>query len=179
MSFFKVVVLFFLTFGLSSAEDCPKADPQIDFNLTAYAGVWYEVYRHDINEEGYKCTNETLLANPNGTYTVWLQDISQSAGYHSRHGSAEAGIPSEPAGIVMYVDNPKETIKYNIITTDYKQYSLIYSCDYVPILKINFQHIWILSRNKTLSADVVKDLQRILKNMGARADEIVPTTQDC
>jgi hypothetical protein len=35
MSFFKVVVLFFLTFGLSSAEDCPKADPQIDFNLTA------------------------------------------------------------------------------------------------------------------------------------------------
>lgn len=81
-----------------------------------YAGVWYEVYRHDINEEGYKCTNETLLANPNGTYTVWLQDISQSAGYHSRHGSAEAGIPSEPAGIVMYVDNPSNAFRFCLIT---------------------------------------------------------------
>jgi hypothetical protein len=103
-----------------------------------------------------------LIANPNGTFTVWLQDVSQAAGYHSRHGYAEAAIPAEPAAIVMYVDNPsnifrfclityalifliEETIKYNIIATDYTQYSLIYSCDYVPILKINFQHIWILS----------------------------------
>jgi hypothetical protein len=45
---------------------------------------------------------------------------------------------------------------------------------------IKLLNIWSLfRRNKTLSADIVKDLQRILKNMGARADEIVPTTQDC
>lgn len=43
-----------------------------------------------------------------GTYTVWLQDISQTAGYHSRHGEAEAALPSEPAAIIMYVDNPSK-----------------------------------------------------------------------
>ena len=132
MLFFKVVVLSFLTFGFSSAADCPKAVPQIDFNVTAvsfrfsydylhrflnqYAGVWYEAYRHDINEEGYTCTNETLIANPNGTFTVWLQDVSQSAGYHSRHGSAEAAIPGEPAAIIMNVDNPSNAFRFCLTT---------------------------------------------------------------
>lgn len=35
MSFFRVVVLFLLTFGLSSAADCPKAEAQRDLNVTA------------------------------------------------------------------------------------------------------------------------------------------------
>lgn len=37
------------------------------------------------------------------------------------------------------------TVKYEIIQTDYEQYSLIYSCDYVPIIGIRFEHIWFLS----------------------------------
>ena len=71
--------------------------------LVQYAGVWYEVYRHDINE--------TFVTNPNGTMSVWIQDITNS-GYASRYGSAVAKDKSKPAVFEMHVNNPSKTISF-------------------------------------------------------------------
>ncbi|CAF1500559.1 unnamed protein product [Adineta ricciae] len=57
--------MIFLTCGTSSAPLCPRIESPKDFILTRYAGVWYEVYRHDINEISTKRENHTLTINSN------------------------------------------------------------------------------------------------------------------
>ncbi|CAF1162052.1 unnamed protein product [Adineta steineri] len=179
MLFLIKITLLVLTYQLTSASLCPRIVTQKDFNITKYGGIWYEVYRHDINGVASKCENETLTINSNGTMNVWTQGVSEINGYYSNHGLAVVKKASERGAFLIHLTNPHETIKYNIITTDYNQYSLIFSCDHVPILDINFEHIWILSRTKTLSMDIVKELKKVLKHMHVHTDDIKPTSQDC
>ncbi|CAF1026172.1 unnamed protein product [Adineta ricciae] len=173
------MTIIFFTCGTSSASLCPRIETPKDFNLTKYAGVWYEVYRQDINEIDTKCENHTLTINSNGTMSVWMQSFNKMSGFHSNQGLAMQKRPTEPAAFVIHLTNPRQTIKYNVITTDYNQYSLIFSCDHVPILDINFEHIWILSRTKTLSSEIVKELQKVLRHMHVHTENIKATAQDC
>lgn len=98
--------------------------------------------------------------------SVWLQGYTSSTNY-SKYGLAKAEREIEPASFTIHITGSPRNIhacfflllindillsflivspiKYDIIMTDYIRYSLIYSCDYVPGLDINFQHIWILS----------------------------------
>ena len=69
--------------------------------LVQYAGVWYEIYRHDPNEIGSKCENETFVANPDGTMNVWNQYVNQIRGYNSHRGVAVATKPTEPAAFLI------------------------------------------------------------------------------
>ena len=55
---------------------------------------------------------------------------------------------------------------YNVYTTDYGSFALVYSC--VPIFgnSIKFETGWILSRTPQLAQAKVDELKQILKNIG-------------
>ncbi|CAF0997621.1 unnamed protein product [Didymodactylos carnosus] len=162
-----------LIVGLFAAE-CPKFTTQNPFDAAQYGGFWYEFERSNIIFEiGSKCENATYNLNPNGTVGLLNQAINIWNQYVSYTGIATVKDPKEPAAFIVEFT----TGDYNVITTNYKDYSLVYACEEVFGIKADF--IWILSRKKTLPDSIVNELKTILKNFGIDISSLRPTVQDC
>ncbi|UJR37308.1 hypothetical protein I4U23_030016 [Adineta vaga] len=180
MFFFITITLILTIFGQSCSAACPKIVTQKDFNVTKYLGLWYEIERNNIIFEiASKCENATYTPNDNGTVGVWNQAITEYSGYYSIHGLARVKDPAEPAALEVIFSNPSRKGDYNVITTDYNEYALVYACEALPIVGIKMEFIWILSRKKSLSPSRIDELKKILKDMGADVNSVKPTTQDC
>jgi apolipoprotein D and lipocalin family protein len=174
------IVVFLSVFSQSFAAECPKIVTQKDFNATKYLGLWYEVERNNIIFEiASKCENATYTANPNGTVGVYNQAVVAFTGYYTIRGIARPKDPAVPGALeVIFVDPPR-TGDYNVITTDYNEYALVYACQTIPILGYKLEFIWLLSRTKTLSPSRINELKKILQDMGADVGSVKPTVQDC
>ena len=111
---------------------------------------------------GSKCVNATYTANTDGTVGVFNQAINGLGAYTSIRGFAKVKDPSEPAALSVVFDNPSKICTwlcwnsssvalldqagdYNVISTDYYQYALVYSCRKIPTLVNKFETAWILS----------------------------------
>ncbi|CAM4967375.1 unnamed protein product [Rotaria socialis] len=177
---FLIKILILLSFvGISRASICPLVFAQKYFDVTKYAGLWYEAYRHDINEEDITCINGTYTAQANGTMGVLSQGLKKLTGYYSHQGVATPKASSDPAAFLIHYKNPTQTVKYDVTATDYENYSVVYSCDYFPIIGLRFEHIWFLSRNKTLPDSTVEALKKILRDKLIETSGINPTPQNC
>ncbi|CAF0930090.1 unnamed protein product [Adineta ricciae] len=175
-----VVTIILAVFSRSCSADCPKITTQKDFNATKYLGAWYEIERNNIIfEVASKCENATYTANDNGTVGVWNQAITEYSGYYSIHGIAQVKDPAEPGALEVIFSNPPRKGDYNVITTDYSEYALVYACEPIPIIGVRMEFIWILSRKKALSPSRIDELKKILKAMGANVESVKPTKQDC
>ncbi|CAF1097004.1 unnamed protein product [Didymodactylos carnosus] len=169
------IILFVSLFISSFAAECPKFKTQSAFDVTKYGGLWYEIERSDIIFElGSRCVNATYTLNPNGTVDVFNQEINLMGEYTSIHGTATVKDPKVPAAFVVQFNSGIKG-DYNVISTDYINYSLVYACESILGLKVEF--IWILSREKTLSDSIINELQTILKNFGADISQLKPTVQ--
>ncbi|CAF2043008.1 unnamed protein product [Rotaria magnacalcarata] len=164
----------------SFTSECPKIVTQKDFNATRYLGLWYEIERNNIIFEiASKCENATYTDNHNGTVGVYNQAITAYGGYYTIHGVAVAKDPSEPGALEVIFSNPPRIGDYNVITTNYDEYALVYACQSIPILSYKLEFIWLLSRTKSLSPSRINELKKIIQDMGADVNSVKPTTQDC
>lgn len=73
-----------------------------------YAGVWYEVYRHDVNEVNTKCENGTFTPGQNGTMQVQSQGFNQLNGYFNHTGLAKPRSTNEPASFLIHYVKPSK-----------------------------------------------------------------------
>ena len=71
-----------------------------------YAGVWYEAYRHDINEVDTKCENGTYIVGLNGTINVTSQGFNQRTSYYIHQGVGKPRSTSEPASFLIHYEHP-------------------------------------------------------------------------
>jgi apolipoprotein D and lipocalin family protein len=175
-----IVVAVLSLASLSSAKECPKIVTQNPFDITQYVGFWYEVYRSDIIfEVGSRCVNATYTPNADGTVGVWNQAVNFMGDYTSIRGSAKVKNASEPAAFIVTFDNPVRKGDYNVITSNYVDYALVYACQNIPVIDRELQFIWILSRTKSLSQAVVDELKKTLTDMGADIGSLMKTEQNC
>ncbi|CAF1177883.1 unnamed protein product [Adineta ricciae] len=179
----QIFALIFVVLSLAStsfAKECPKIVTQKVFDVTKYVGLWYEAYRSDIIfETGSRCVNATYSPNPDGSVAVWNQAVNLLDEYTSIRGTARVKNASEPAAFVVTFDNPLEKGDYNVLTTNYDDYALVYACRTVPVLDVKLEFIWLLSRKKTMSPGTVNELKKILSDMGADVNSIKQTEQNC
>ncbi|CAF4899048.1 unnamed protein product, partial [Rotaria sp. Silwood2] len=94
-------------------------------------------------------------------------------------GTAKVKNASEPGAFIVTFDNPIQKGDYNVIKSNYVDYSLVYACRSIPVLETKLEFIWLLSRTKTMSASVVNELKKILSDMGANVDSLTRVEQDC
>ncbi|CAF1066646.1 unnamed protein product [Rotaria sordida] len=178
---FSIIVFALFSFAnLSLANECPKIVTQKDFDVTKYVGLWYESYRNDIIfETGAKCVNATYTSNPDGTVAVWNQAINWLGEYTSIRGTAKPKSASEPGAFIVTFDSPLQKGDYNVIKSNYVDYSLVYACRNIPVLNIKLEFIWLLSRTKTMSPSIVNELKQILSDMGANVNSLAHVEQNC
>lgn len=94
---------------------------------------------------GTKCVNATYTANADGSVGVWNQAVDRSGQYTSIRGTAQVKNADDPAALEVTFDNPGQRGDYNVLATNYNEYSLVYSCRVIPNTDQKFEVAWILS----------------------------------
>jgi apolipoprotein D and lipocalin family protein len=161
-------------------NECPKIVTQKGFDINKYLGVWYEAYRNNNNFEfGFICANATYTKNADGSIRIFDQALNIFGTGASLLGTARVKNASEPAALEATFPPPILKTNYNVITTDYDQYSLVYSCNKPFAFSIKTEFIFMLSRTKILPLETFYKLKQILVNMGAEVSFLQQTPQNC
>ena len=68
---------------------------------------------------------------------------------------------------------------YNVWTTDYETYSLVYACSQAVPNLIKLEKAWILSRTATLDQAIIEKLKQILKKQNVDVSQFQKVDQSC
>lgn len=164
---------------------CPNYSPIANIDLNAYMGVWYEIERFPASfEDGMKCiyATYTLEESEDGDYVRVNNTGEKSNGERSEAlGKATQPNPPEGAFIVSFDKSPMPVPSepnYNVMVLDPCRYVLIYSCTSF----FGFAHLeyaWILSREPTLSHDVIASLKTKLAGWSDPSSFATTDQTDC
>ena len=131
---------------------CDQPTLQSNFDITQYLGTWYEIVRDAATsyEKGDDCVTPHYSLNPDGTLNI------KNSGYKLASQKSDiaylTGWFNGPAGHVGFFW--WLTGNYKVISTDYTNYSLVYSCDqFFWFWKT--EYVWVLSRSQTLAPSIL------------------------
>lgn len=143
---------------------CPELDTVQNFNLTAYMGDWYELEKYfSMNNIGSRCVKESYSLRDNSSIGVVHSEIGSITsrlyiydGYGAFLNDKKSGkfIIKYPAHITLFGQ------PYYILDTDYKNFSVVWSCSNYGV--IHRGSVWIYTRSKTPSAKVLKRAYDVL-----------------
>ncbi|KAM9323113.1 apolipoprotein D-like [Pholidichthys leucotaenia] len=154
---------------------CPKAAVQEKFDAARYLGLWYEIQRLPHTFQKGQCSTASYsLASP-GLVGVLNRELLPDGTIDSINGFAKPD-PAEPAKLLVYFFEDQTPAPYWVLSTDYDNYALVYSCTDLEVFHGEF--IWILSRQPTLSQETLMELHSILSSIGTSVDQLLDTSQD-
>ncbi|XP_077300023.1 apolipoprotein D-like [Arctopsyche grandis] len=165
----KFMIALFATLAVANAQiimsgTCQNVSLQKDFDVPRYTGKWNELYRYEqIFQVDGDCVtaNYTLLSN--GTVTVLNQMVVGPTRFQIS-GSVAVAPDANGEGklIVSFPTTDNSYSDYWVLSTDYDNYSLVYSC---KDLANNNKRVssWILSRTPMLSPQTVLALTPIIE----------------
>ena len=136
------------------------------FEPEKYMGTWYEIY-HSSGEpfqpDSWTCTQATYsdldTSGDNPTFKVYNSGEGRFHGPRfGLHGHAMCpGDPStygEGQCYVTFFFQPfKKLPNYQIVDTDYENYSIVYACE-----EDDMQYLWFMSRTPTMDDDTYQML---------------------
>ncbi|CAL1294121.1 unnamed protein product [Larinioides sclopetarius] len=158
---------------------CPAVEVKKNFNAKEYAGVWYEIERNPTSFElGSKCTS-AVYGDEGDFLSVTNRAVDIKTGKaRSIHGKATIPNKNVPAKLKVKFDKVPRVGDYWVLDTDYKQYSVVFSCVSLEDgLKI--EYLWILSRTPTLDQNVKENIYKLLDERKISRDDLSATIQDC
>ena len=131
------------------------------FEADRYMGNWYEIYHskgEPFQPNSWTCNQASYTdLNPaDGTFKVYNSSQTRFGGPRfGVHGDAKC--PATQAGgqcFVTFFSKPFDSSpNYQVVDTDYENYSLIYACD-----ETDMQYLWFMSRGPTLSDDLYNQM---------------------
>ena len=144
------------TISLVSARGCPKVNTVQNFDSDAYLGTWYEAYRSVKCpfESGECVTADYSVAEDEGFLDVYnSQQLYKSDGTLkiSRHGAKGWAKQLNPElnqgtlGVKFSVFQPVYG-NYDILDTDYENYTVVYSCFSTLFGYYKQEYAWLLTR---------------------------------
>ncbi|CAO1373815.1 unnamed protein product [Diamesa tonsa] len=140
---------------------CPKFHVIEDFELERYLGLWYEVRKYPfIFTIGGRCVTARYGLNNNGTVSVFNKQINLNGKSNTIAGSARI-IKGGKLGVSFPSAPFQVEAGYNILYTDYDNLAVVFSCNSFANL-INGQVVWILTRERFPSKDILDKADSIL-----------------
>jgi len=155
---------------------CPNFTTQMDFDITAYTGRWFEIQKFPtLFEYNSKCIK--------ADYTPLTEDSIKvvNSGQRNSDGTPYDIVGNATATDVsgrfdLYFPNVPTAGSYDVLHTDYKNYTTIYSCGSLGPLSI--QYAWILSRETTLSDELTDEAYKVFEGFGIDTSKFTKTVQD-
>ncbi|XP_049302741.1 apolipoprotein D isoform X3 [Bactrocera dorsalis] len=156
---------------------CPSNIETVqDFDAEAYLGVWYEYSKYPfVFEAGGRCIQAEYGALTNDTISVLNSQLSSLNEISSISGIAKIVGPGKLSVRFYGVASLAGSADYWILDTDYDNYAVVYSCR-----KQLFAHsvnVWILTRERDPSEDIVKEALAVLVSQGVSLNPLTVTNQ--
>lgn len=171
-----------------SVGSCHSVPVMPGFDYTKYLGKWFELERFPyIFEKDLQCVtatysvlNETAIRVSNYGFNTVKQKDENVIGYAYTPNSAEPNklkvvLPVIVDGVLIM----ENTADYIVVSTDYDNYALVYSCRQVIPGLIKFEISWILSRTKTLDSQTVQQLKDLGKSLKFDVSKYETIDQSC
>ncbi|KAK8377943.1 hypothetical protein O3P69_014109 [Scylla paramamosain] len=159
-----------------SLETALKFTLKENFDPMKYSGLWFDIESVP-NEYQYtkKCVtqNYTWTGEQMDVATRGLTDDDEKIRQMAVMVKDESLL--DPASMIVQAAGVPEA-PYQIIATDYRTYSCVYSCldGYAGFMA---EFMWVFSRTPSLPADKIKYCHDIFNNTGADPMKMVPVVQ--
>ena len=113
---------------------CPNYEPISDFDTARYMGRWYEVVRDALTEYQLfsDCTTVDYDLIPETDYVqVHNRLVWPLYGWDDMVGLAQQNMEGGARFNVDFweIPDPEARVNYNVLSTDYDSYSVVYSCE--------------------------------------------------
>merc|ERR1740128_565020 len=159
--------------------NCPTVSVMSPFDITQYAGSWYENTKYfAIFELGQKCIKAKYTVIDDSTAEV------QNSGIKTRDGEATSVtgkvtvIEVNTGNLAIAYRNLDEvpsTANYLVLGTDYTSYAVVWSCN--NLFFFNTQFLWILTRDREPSDDVINSALAVIESNGLNKNKLRKTDQ--
>ncbi|TNV75733.1 hypothetical protein FGO68_gene6621 [Halteria grandinella] len=133
---------------------CPEPALQSSFDIDQYVGTWYEIARDkNIIFEYGDCTQARYTKMDDGKVQVFntlMNPVTENV--DSAKAVAKCNGAHCKVKFFLFYNGD-----YRIVSTDYTNYSIVYSCTNVLFFKV--EAVWILGRTETLDASLLATIQ--------------------
>ena len=163
-----LVSVLFIT-GCATKNPNIKSIPKLDLNR--YLGSWYEIARFEHSfEKGCKNVKATYLLKDDDKIEVVnsCTDITTNK-------------KREAVGEAIRVDNTNSKLKVSFFWPFYGDYWVIILADdysYAVVSEPTQKYLWILSREKTLEKEILKNILNKLKELDFDTSKLIFTIQE-
>ncbi|XP_043926119.1 apolipoprotein D [Protopterus annectens] len=155
---------------------CPTPPVQADFKLEKYLGKWYEIEKLPAHFEKGVCIQAEYSLGGNGTIKVLNQELLPDGKWSKIEGEAIQFDLQVPAKLGVSFNSFMPYAPYWVLSTDYNDYSLVYSCTNV-LWVFYFDFAWILSRDRQLPQKTIDQLKTHLTTYNIKIDYMKSTIQ--
>uniref|UniRef100_A0A8B9NS21 Apolipoprotein D n=1 Tax=Apteryx owenii TaxID=8824 RepID=A0A8B9NS21_APTOW len=155
---------------------CPDPPVQENFDITKYVGKWYEIEKLPSNFEKGSCIQANYLLEENGKVKVINKELQSNGKVKETEGEITHADVKEPAKLGISFNWFTPSTPYWVISTDYENYSLVYSCTNI-IWLFHVNYAWILSRAPEMHLETVDNLKSLLQSYKIDTEKMMPTDQ--
>nr|BAB85482.1 biliverdin binding protein-I [Samia ricini] len=174
----KMLSLILMTIAVASAEvvldgACPHVQPVKDFDINAYAGKWYEIKKLPLANEGKgQCAIATYTLDGDSLKVKNSHVINGVEKYVL--GVAKKADDANGSGklvLTVTVGKFSRVAPLWILTTDYTNYAVSYSCKYNEKNNTHRLNIWVLSKSKSLEGEAKAAVDSFLSTNFGNVDD--------
>ena len=169
LNFFLLIASVFLFTACSSKNPPLQTVSKVDLNK--YLGTWYEIARY---EHFFEKDCKNVTAN----YSIMDENLIQVINSCVKITTNEK---KEAKARAYAVDNTNSKLKVSFFRPFYGDYWVLIldkNYDYVVVGTPNREYLWILSRNKTITAEVKNSILEKLPSLGFDASKFIWTIQE-
>ncbi|KAK7068935.1 hypothetical protein SK128_008287 [Halocaridina rubra] len=160
------------------SPQCPQKRTIPHFRTDSYMGRWYELERFESPLQRGDCATADFFLGINGTFNIETTEFRGGKPTRRVGLAVPASDTCDGRFIVTLPDIPEgdESPNYNVITTDYRNYAVVYTCTAIGASS-KLEFAWIMARRPSLPEKFLVLLKNWLRNIDIDTSSFRKTNQ--